>query len=155
MQGTDTINLRSEPGIESLRPYLDTNTVGWDLAVPDVFRAAQFIKELKRFEQTGDFPNLVIICLPNDHTSGTGAGSPTPAAQVADNDLAFGQIVEAISARAGFGKTPAFWRLRMIRRPAGTMSAAIARPPTSSAPTPSAAVVSTQYNQTSLLRKRS
>ncbi len=95
--GTDTINLRSEPAIESLRPFLATNTVGWDLDVPDVFRAAQFIKELKRFEAAGEFPNLAIICLPDDHTSGTRAGSPTPAAQAADNDLAFGQIVEALS----------------------------------------------------------
>ncbi len=97
LNGTDTINLRSEPAMESLRPYLVTNTVGWDLDVPDVFRAAQFIKELKQFEQTGNFPNLSIICLPNDHTSGTSAGAPTPGAQVADNDLAMGQIVEALS----------------------------------------------------------
>ena len=40
---------------------------------------------------------MIIICLPNDHTSGTKAGKPSPAAQVADNDLAFGQIVEAFS----------------------------------------------------------
>ena len=42
-------------------------------------------------------PQLTLICLPNDHTSGTKAGSPTPGATVADNDLAFGQIVEALS----------------------------------------------------------
>src|SRR5439155_14194128 len=94
LNGTDTIRLFSEPAIESLRPYLNTNTVGWDLAVPDVFRAAQFRKELKQFEQSGNFPNLIIVCLPGDHTSGMKAGTPTPAAQVADNDLAFGQIVE-------------------------------------------------------------
>jgi hypothetical protein len=97
VQGTDTLTLYSDPGVESLRPYLATNTVGWDLAVPDAFRAAQFVKELKAFEQQGAFPNLAIVCLPDDHTSGTGAGAPTPGAQVADNDLAFGQIVEALS----------------------------------------------------------
>ncbi|MFN9036258.1 MAG: hypothetical protein ACK5YO_08180, partial [Planctomyces sp.] len=42
-------------------------------------------------------PQLVLICLPNDHTSGTKAGCPTPAACMADNDLAFGRIVEALS----------------------------------------------------------
>ena len=67
------------------------------MEVPDVFRAAQFIKDLKEFERVGEMPNLIIICLPNDHTSGTKAGFPTPAASVADNDLAFGQIIEAIS----------------------------------------------------------
>jgi hypothetical protein len=65
--------------------------------VPDVFRSAQFIKELRGYEAKGEFPNFTIICLPNDHTSGTAAHKPTPAAQVADNDLAFGQIVEALS----------------------------------------------------------
>jgi len=86
----------SRPAIESLRPYLNTNTLGWGMEVPDVFRAAEFIKELNEYERKGELPNLIIICLPNDHTSGTKAGFPTPAASVADNDLAFGQIVEAI-----------------------------------------------------------
>jgi YVTN family beta-propeller protein len=87
----------SKPGVESLRPYLAMNTVGWTMEVPDAFRAQYFINELRAYEESGDFPNLVIICLPDDHTAGTNAGSPTPAAYVADNDLAFGRIVEAIS----------------------------------------------------------
>src|SRR6185369_11011044 len=69
----------------------------WNLKVPDIFRAAQFISELKQFEKDGGFPNLSIICLPNNHTSGTKAHMPKPGSHVADNDLAFGQIVEAIS----------------------------------------------------------
>ena len=44
--------------METLRHYIDTNTVGWDLIVPDVFRAAQFIKELKNFEQEGRISRL-------------------------------------------------------------------------------------------------
>ncbi|HYV26308.1 MAG TPA: YncE family protein, partial [Candidatus Eisenbacteria bacterium] len=91
------------PAIASLGPHIKRDTIGWNLNVPDVFRAAQFIKELKQFERDGKFPHLSIICLPNDHTSGTKKNSPTPAAQVADNDLAFGQIVEAIS-------NSRFWR---------------------------------------------
>lgn len=74
-----------------------TNTIGWSMDVPDVFRAAQFIKELNEFEKTGNLPNLSIICLPNNHTSGKKAGMPTPGSHVADNDLALGQIVEAVS----------------------------------------------------------
>jgi YVTN family beta-propeller protein len=97
LQPTGAITIRSEPGIESLRPYLATNTVGWDLDIPDAFRATQFIAELNRFERQGHFPNLSIICLPNDHTSGTKANCPTPQAQVADNDLALARIVEAVS----------------------------------------------------------
>ena len=152
VQGTDTINIRSEPGIESLRPYLDNETIGWDLAVPDAFRAAKFIKELKQFEQTGQFPNLVIICLPNDHTSGTSAGSPTPAAQVADNDLAFGQIVDAIS-HSQFWKDTCIFAIEDDPQAgwdhvSGYRTTAYLVSPY----TKRGQVVSTQYNQTSLLR---
>ncbi len=94
---TGEIEIRSRPAIESLGPYLATNTVGWGTDIPDVFRAAQFIGDLTRFEARGGFPNLSLICLPNDHTCGTKAECPTPAAQVADNDLALGRIIEALS----------------------------------------------------------
>ena len=94
---SNVIAYSCEPDIEALRPYIVTNTIGWDLDVPDVWRAAQFIKDLKQFEAADNLPNLVILWLPNDHTSGTAFGSPTPAAQVADNDLAVGQVVEAVS----------------------------------------------------------
>src|SRR5205823_5593085 len=87
----------SEPGVESIRPYTPTNYVGWAMEVPDQYRAQFFTNELRQFEEKGEFPNLVIICLPNDHTSGTSSNCPTPAACTADNDLAFGQIVQALS----------------------------------------------------------
>jgi len=149
---THLINISSRPGIESLRPYINTQTVGWDMDIPDVFRAAQFIKELRAYERKGEFPNLIIICLPNDHTSGTKAGSPTPAAQVADNDLAFGQIVEAISHSPFWGKTCIFaieddpqngWdHVSGFRTTAYVISPYTRRN----------TVVNTQYNQTSILR---
>ena len=94
---TGAIRLRSRPGIESLRNWSDTNTVGWDLHVPDVLRAAEFIRELKQFEAAGTFPNLTILFLPNDHTGGAKERYPAPGSQVADNDLALGRVVEALS----------------------------------------------------------
>jgi DNA-binding beta-propeller fold protein YncE len=94
---TGLIKISSRPAIESLRPYLNMDTTGWNMDVPDIFRAAQFTNELRQFEAKGELPHLIIICLPNDHTSGTNPKSPTPAAHVADNDLAMGQIVEAVS----------------------------------------------------------
>jgi hypothetical protein len=39
----------------------------------------------------------MILALPSDHTAGTSPGYPTPRAMVADNDLALGRIVQAIS----------------------------------------------------------
>ena len=152
IDGTDTINLGSRPAIESLRSHLNTNTVGWDMDVPDVFRTAQFIKDLREFEQKGVMPNFLLICLPNDHTSGTAAGAPTPAAQVADNDLAFGQIVEAISKSQFWKETCIFaieddpqagWDHVSGYRTTGYVVSPYTR---------RGKVISTQYNQTSILR---
>jgi hypothetical protein len=149
--GGQTI-LGCQPDIEALRPYLDTNTVGWNLAVPDICRAAEFVRELKQFEQTGNFPNLTIIWLPNDHTSGTASGMPTPRAQVADNDLALGVIVEAVSHSSFWTNTCLFaveddpqagWdHVSGFRTTAYVVSPYTKRN----------ATISTQYNQTSLLR---
>jgi len=94
---TAAVMFGCEPGIETVRPFSPAGTVGWEMSVPDQYRADFFIDELKGFSERGEFPSLTIICLPNDHTSGTSAGCPTPAACMADNDLAFGRIVEALS----------------------------------------------------------
>ncbi len=95
--GTTLTKLGSRPGIETLRKYSHTNSVGWDLNVPDVVRATEFIKELRHYEESGGFPEFIILFLPNDHTGGTRVKGPTPGAQVADNDLAFGLVVEALT----------------------------------------------------------
>lgn len=152
VEGTDNIILYSDPAVASLRPILNTNTVGWDMDVPDVFRAAQFIKELRQYEAKGEFPNLVIICLPNDHTSGTSPGAPTPAAQVADNDLAFGQIVEALS-HSKFWKETCIFAIEDDPQAgwdhvSGYRTTAYVISPY----TKRGQVISTQYNQTSLIR---
>ena len=149
---TGLIDIGCRSAIASLKPHIMTNTIGWDMAVPDVFRAARFIEDLNRFQREGKMPNFIIICLPNDHTSGTAKGSPTPAAQVADNDLAFGQIVEAISHSRFWTNTCIFaieddpqagWdHLSGYRTTAYVISPYTRRN----------AVVSVNYNQTGLLR---
>jgi hypothetical protein len=60
-------------------------------------RADIFLEEFRKFEADGSLPRLVILLLPQNHTNGTAEGFPTPRATVADNDLALGRIVEAIS----------------------------------------------------------
>ena len=94
---SDEVIFRSVPAVESIRLFSPETYVGWEMAVPDQFRADFILRELKEYEAKGTFPNLVIICLPNDHTSGTKPGLPTPASSMADNDLAFGRIVDALS----------------------------------------------------------
>src|SRR5262249_5088905 len=75
----------------------------WDLEIPDGRRVDVFIKELAAYEQGGDLPALSIVRLGNDHTAGTRPGYPTPSAMIAENDLALGRLVEAIS-RSRFWK---------------------------------------------------
>jgi hypothetical protein len=66
---------------------------GWNLEIPDVVRADGFIKELNAAQSSGVWPAFHLLYLPNDHTG----GSPTPQAQVADNDLALGQVIDAVT----------------------------------------------------------
>jgi DNA-binding beta-propeller fold protein YncE len=150
--GSNAIAYSSEPDIEALRPFIVTNTVGWDLSVPDVFRAARFIESLKQFEAADNLPNLVILWLPNDHTSATKTNFPTPAAMVADNDLAVGQVVDAVSHSKFWTNTCVFAVEDDPQNGWDHMSGYRTTAYVASAYTRRGAVVHTQYNQTSLLR---
>ncbi len=97
LTGLHTISIRSKVNLEQLGPYTCPTYVSFPTKVPDVYRAAEFIKELHAYEENDELPNFIIIALPADHTSGTRPGRPTPEAAVADNDLALGRIVEAVS----------------------------------------------------------
>lgn len=94
--------------IEALRRYSCPTYPGWTLAVPDQTRADIFLSEFAECEKTGEWPNFIIILLPNDHTGGLVPERPTPRAYVADNDLAVGRIVEAISKSKFWAKTAIF-----------------------------------------------
>jgi hypothetical protein len=85
------------PKVPALEGRIDPKFRSFDMDYPDVKRAERFISELKRCEQEGKMPRMQVVRLPNDHTSGTSPGKPTPTAHVADNDLAFGQIIEALT----------------------------------------------------------
>jgi YVTN family beta-propeller protein len=148
----DTIALWSEPVIGSLRPYLATNTAGWDLSVPDVLRASRFIEDLHRFERQGQLPDLQIIWLPNDHTAGTSPGAPTPAAQMADNDRALGWIVEAVSHSRFWSDTCIFAIEDDPQSGWDHVSAFRTTAYVASPYTRRHQVILTQYNTTSLLR---
>jgi DNA-binding beta-propeller fold protein YncE len=74
----------------------------FELLVPDQIRVNIFLRHLKQWiadKQQGrdTMPEFIQLRLPDDHTAGTRPGSPTPKASVADNDLAVGRAVEAIS----------------------------------------------------------
>ncbi len=86
--------------ISRVRPMLSQNYPASDeLKITDQIRASAFIDELKDYErQPGDnLPQLMVMALSADHTEGIRPGFPVPQAMVADNDLALGRIIEAIS----------------------------------------------------------
>jgi len=91
--GTRSIRYAQNIDVAALRPYSSTNVPGWNLGIPDVVRADGFIRELNQAQVTGTWASLHLLYLPNDHTG----GPPTPQAQVADNDLALGQVVDAVT----------------------------------------------------------
>jgi YVTN family beta-propeller protein len=95
------------PGLEGL---VHPSYPPFDLGVPDQQRADIWLEEFRTFVANGKLPQLSIIRLGNDHTNGTSPGSPTPKAMVADNDLALGRIVEAIS-RSRYWKESAIFVL--------------------------------------------
>jgi YVTN family beta-propeller protein len=54
-------------------------------------------RDFRNDVRNGTLPEFEIVRLPNDHTRGTSAGAATPQAYVADNDLAVGRLVDAVS----------------------------------------------------------
>jgi DNA-binding beta-propeller fold protein YncE len=92
-------NVATKP---ELRGHFDPDYPDFNLNFPDQMRVAVFEHRLKAWvaeREAGKpgMPEFVMLRLPNDHTAGTTAGKPTPKASVADNDLAVGRAVDAIS----------------------------------------------------------
>ncbi|MBZ0150328.1 MAG: SMP-30/gluconolactonase/LRE family protein [Planctomycetes bacterium] len=89
-----------DPGVArapALVGHCDLLYRSFDMDYSDNARVDRFLVELADFEQRGKFPNLVILRLPQDHTAGTKKGAWTPRSCVADNDLALGRLLEALS----------------------------------------------------------
>lgn len=103
--GTNKVKITATPNLRSLDKYSHPNFPGFPLITPDVYRAKLFLDEFKEYERKGEFPNLVYLFLPANHTNGTRPDSPTPRAMVADNDLALGMVVEAVSKSKFWPKT--------------------------------------------------
>jgi len=74
---------------------------GFNMNIPDQFRANQFIREVReKYEKGGEaFPQFLFIHLPNDHMAKPRPqdGYPYQASYVADNDYALGRIIEFLS----------------------------------------------------------
>src|SRR4029077_8652632 len=96
----DVVAAESVPGLKgSVAPFF----AGFGLGIKDNKRADTWLQELNQFVENRNLPRLSIVHLGNDHTRGTTPGAPTPRAMIADNDLALGRVVDAIS-------TSPFWQ---------------------------------------------
>ena len=92
--GCDT---ESAPNIPSVNALLEPHYPSFNTGIPDQYRVDQFLPVFNAYEANNTLPNFTIIWLPDDHTSGFTTGYPIPQAAQADNDLALGRLVEAIS----------------------------------------------------------
>jgi DNA-binding beta-propeller fold protein YncE len=92
-----TTNSACTPKVAALKDHFDPWFRSFDMDYSDLLRVDRFISELRRFEKEGEMPRLQIVRVPNDHTSGTSVGKPTPTAYVAENDLALGRLIEALT----------------------------------------------------------
>ncbi|MGD0507438.1 MAG: bifunctional YncE family protein/alkaline phosphatase family protein [Terriglobales bacterium] len=71
--------------------------IPFDLTTLDQKRADVWIAELQRYVRDGNMPQLEVMHLPMDHLAAGRPGKCTPRACMADNDLALGRIVQALS----------------------------------------------------------
>ncbi len=92
-----TASLPGMTPVKALMAHFDPFYRSFDMDYPDVKRGDRFLQELAGFEKAGEMPRLVILRLPNDHTSGTSPGKWTVTACVGDNDLALGRLIEGLS----------------------------------------------------------
>jgi len=93
---------------KNLAPYTCPFFPGYDLDLLDNSRVDLWLKEFREFEKRGEMPRLQIVRLGNDHTAGTKKGARSPRAFVADNDLALGRLVEALSKSRFWKETAVF-----------------------------------------------
>jgi DNA-binding beta-propeller fold protein YncE len=92
----------------ALTPFTNRNFRGFDMDYADVERMKVFLQDLAQFEKDGKMPNFVMLRIGNDHTAGTAPGKVTPKSTMADNDLALGMLVEAMSKSRFWAKTAIF-----------------------------------------------
>jgi YVTN family beta-propeller protein len=107
-------NLDRKPGFEyytseeALKGNFSPIFPPYDLSITDNLRIDRWLEEFREFERNGKLPQFQIVRIGNNHTQGTRPGVPTPRAYVAENDLALGRLVEAVSRSKYWATTAIF-----------------------------------------------
>jgi hypothetical protein len=94
--------------VKSSQRIIAPNYPGYALQIPDQIRADIFINDLQQWVAGNNMPNFLVVQFPDDHTQGTSVGFPKPASMVADNDLAVGRLVDAVSHSPFWASTAIF-----------------------------------------------
>jgi DNA-binding beta-propeller fold protein YncE len=106
--GQNKLKYYIDTKINSLKPYISHEVLYWPLLESDQHRADVFIRDYKKFVKEDKVPNLMVLCLPCDHSNGMDPAYPTIRAMTADNDLALGRVVEAVTKSKRFKDTAIF-----------------------------------------------
>ncbi len=80
----------------------------FDLDVADAVRVDVFLRDLARFEDSGELPRLLLVRLPGDHTAGRAPGKLTARAMMAEHDYALGRLIEGVSRSRFWPQTAVF-----------------------------------------------
>jgi YVTN family beta-propeller protein len=85
------------PYLKELGKHTCAKYPGWDLSIHDAYREQMWEKDFDSLSAINAIPQMNIVYLPDDHTSGLAKGAFTPFASVADNDQALGRLIEHLS----------------------------------------------------------
>ena len=97
-----------QPSIPGLIGHTDLKYPGWDLYTMDQVRIDRWLRVFAHYVDSGSMPTMQFVYLPSDHTFGTTPRARKPTAYVADNDLALGRLVDAVS-HSGFWASTAIF----------------------------------------------
>lgn len=107
-EGTHRFDYEPVTLVRSLKPIINKHVHYWPLIQSDQSRADEFIKEYHELSSKNAVPNLMILSLPCDHSEGMDPAYPQPKCMMADNDLALGRVVDAVSHSAEWKDTCIF-----------------------------------------------
>lgn len=98
----------NKPTISVLNNHFCAGFPEYNLNIADTARYRIWKKDFDSLLAIGKVPQFNTVRFGNDHTEGVRLGRPTPFAHVADNDLAVGMFIEALSKSSIWNETAVF-----------------------------------------------